>query len=226
MMDPLKVNDAIRYFPCFSALSPTDWSLAETVRVSPSTLHPITTGHYLTHAIFILSGCIRIYKIGSSGREVTLYRVRSGECCVLMMASILGEMEYEASVEIETDTEVLLFPVESFREWMNDYKPVRQYVYRQFMDRFTHVSSLLEQIAFGSVRERIATYLILRQNELRTASEWIETTHEQMAIELGTAREVVSRLLRDFVHDGAIIVQRGRIAVTDSNKLLSYTSPL
>lgn len=225
-MDPLKVNDVVRHFPCFSALSSTDWTLAKTVRVSPSTLHPITEGHSLTHAIFILSGSIRIYKIGASGREVTLYRVRSGECCVLMMASILGEMEYEASVEIERDTEVLLFPVESFREWMNTYKSVRQYVYRQFMDRFTHVSSLLEQITFGSIRERIATYLLQRQDELGDPSAWLEITHEQMGIELGTAREVVSRMLREFVHDGAIIVQRGKIAVIDTSKLLSYTSLL
>lgn len=225
-MDPLKANDVVRHFPCFSALSSSDWTLAKTVRVSPSTLHPITEGHSLTHAIFILSGSIRIYKIGASGREVTLYRVRSGECCVLMMASILGEMEYEASVEIERDTEVLLFPVESFREWMNTYKSVRQYVYRQFMDRFTHVSSLLEQITFGSIRERIATYLLQRQDELGDPSGWLEITHEQIGVELGTAREVVSRMLREFVHDGAIIVQRGKIAVMDTSKLLSYTSLL
>ncbi|MCS7459696.1 Crp/Fnr family transcriptional regulator [Paenibacillus doosanensis] len=225
-MEPRKVDEIIRLFPCFSYLSAQDWAQADTIRVAPSTLHPIAEGHYLKHAIFVLSGCIRIYKIGASGREVTLYRVRSGECCVLMMASILGETPYEASVQIESETDIALFPVEPFRKWMHDVPSVRKFIYRQFMDRFIHVSALLEQIAFGSVQERVAAYIMQRHEERGSDSEWIVLTHEQMAVDLGTAREVVSRMLRSFAQEGAIIVRRGKIAVADTGKLTSYASPL
>jgi len=223
-MEPRKVDEVIRLFPCFSDLSDPDWAQAETVHVSPSTLSPITEGHRLKHAIFILSGCIRIYKISPSGREVTLYRVQSGECCVLMMASILGETEYEASVHIESETEALLFPVNSFRQWMNAYPSVRRFIYKQFVDRFTRVATLLEQIAYGSMQERIAAYIIRRLDERGAAAESIEITHERMSIDLGTAREVVSRILRNFAREGAITVRRGKIAVEDINKLTSYAS--
>lgn len=208
-------------FPCFSELSKQDWEVAKIAKVSPASPHSIREGHELQHAMFILSGSIRIYKISNSGKEVTLYRVRGGECCVLMMASILGETEYEASVHIETETDVLLFPVDNFRKWMYMYKSIRQMIYRQFIVRWTDVANLLEQIAFCSIHERISGFLIERQTTLGPSSNIIEITHEQLAIELGTSREVVSRALKEFSDKGAILLQRGKIYIVDLKKMKS-----
>ncbi|CAG7641865.1 hypothetical protein PAESOLCIP111_04278 [Paenibacillus solanacearum] len=223
-MNSDQIHAVIRLFPCFAELSATDWASAETMKLTSSSLHPIAEGHRLNHAPFILSGCVRIFKLNASGREVTLYRVRGGECCVLMMASILGETEYEASVHIESEAEVLLFPVDAFRRWMHSYQPVSRYIYKQFTSRFISVTSLLEQIAFGSMQERVAAYLIQRHQETASSSAGIEMTHEQIAVELGTAREVVSRMLKNLAGEGAIRLQRGKIIVTDYAKLLSFTS--
>jgi len=223
-MDDHKIDHIINVFPSLSNLTVQDWALAETIQISPGTPHSINEGHQLTHAIFILSGCIRIYKISHTGREVTLYRVQAGECCVLMMASILGEMAYEASVHIESDVEALLFPVESFRQWMHMYQPLRQFIYKLIVTKFTLVSDLLEQITFGSIQERIASYLIQRLNQTGNPCGEIRITHERIGIELGTAREVVTRILKKFAQEGAITLQRGTIVIVDTQKLLSHAA--
>ncbi|RTE08173.1 Crp/Fnr family transcriptional regulator [Paenibacillus whitsoniae] len=226
ILQPLQDMTSITsLFPCFGELSEQDWLLAQKVRVSPSTPHEIAEGHRLSHALFVVSGSVRIYKISPGGREVTLYRVGPGECCVLMIASILGETEYEASVQIETETEVLLFPVTAFRKWMHAYPSLRRSIYRQFTERFIRVTSLLEQIAFGSLPERVASYLLQRLPKSEGATE-IRVTHEQLAVELGTAREVVSRILKEMAVTGAISLQRGKINVLDQAQLHRYCSPL
>ncbi|MBD0384014.1 Crp/Fnr family transcriptional regulator [Paenibacillus sedimenti] len=204
-------------FPCFADVPHTDWQLAETVTVDPFTPHSIREGHILEHAMFILSGWIRVYKLSAAGREITLYRVRSGQSCVLMMASILGETEYEASVSIEAETGVLLLPVPLFRTWLNTYTPVRQFFYKQFIDRMTSVTSLLENIAFQSVPYRVAEYLLAASS---ASIPSLRITHEQLAIELGTAREVITRILNEFAGKGAITLNRGKITIMNRGKLI------
>lgn len=196
-------------FPCFAAAPNDAWNTSELISVTPATPHSIREGHVLRHAAFIMSGRIRIHRITPEGREVTLYRVHGGECCVLMLASILGDTAYEASVDIETDSEVLLIPIPTFNELMDTTRPLKQYVYKQIIDRLTSVTKLLEHIAFRSIPYRIAEYLLSGGPTLRM-------THEQLAIELGTAREVVSRTLRTFVQEGAISLGRGRIVIMDA----------
>lgn len=218
MIQQSDINYITDLFPCFSALSRQEWELAEMITVMPSSPHAIREGRELQHAVFVLSGSLRIYKISRSGKEVTLYRVGNGECCVLMMASILGEMEYEASVQIETDTRLLLFPVDRFREWMHLYKPLRQMIYGQFVSKWTEVATLLEHIAFDSIPERIYNFLIQRQSS-GLADNLIKITHEQLAIELGTSREVVSRTLKKFSDEGAIVLRRGSIQVLSLEKI-------
>ncbi len=201
-------------FPCFAAVPRDDWNGAELAAVTAATPHAIREGHMLEHAVFILSGTIRIYKLSSEGREVTLYRVHGGQCCVLMLASILGDMPYEASVEIETDAEALLLPVPSFVRWMDAIKPVKQYVYKQIMHRLTDVTKLLEQIAFRPIPYRLAELLLSAR-----AAGGLRSTHERLAVELGTAREVVSRSLKSFESEGAIALSRGKIAIVDADLL-------
>jgi CRP/FNR family transcriptional regulator len=209
-------------FPVFSHVPDESWDLAQLVRVTPSTPHSIREGHMLQHAMFIMDGWIRVFKISSSGKEITLYRVGSGQCCVLMMASILGETEYEASVSIEAETEVLLLPVAQFRTWMNTHQPIRQYIFKQFIDRMTNVTHLLENVAFQSIPYRIAEYLLLQSAQ--TSSVFI--THERLAVELGSSREVITRTLKDLATKKAIVLGRGRITITDRSILNLIINPL
>lgn len=219
-MDALQMQQVQQAFPCFDSVGPGNWEAAEIVSVSPDTAHNVREGHRLQHAMFILSGSVRIYKISPEGREITLYRVQKGQCCVLMMASILGETEYEASAAIETATEILLIPAAEFRSWMDAYLPVRQFIYKQFVQRMTNVTMLLEKVAFQPIPCRIAEYLLLESAQRQ--ADMLRITHERLAIELGTAREVVTRTLKEFAVKGAIAVHRGRIDLLDKAMLRGF----
>jgi len=202
-------------FPCFSHVLYENWKSADILTITPTTSHSVREGHILQHAMFIISGSLRIFKISPSGKEITLYRLQSGQCCVLVIASILGETEYEASVSIEAETEVLLLPVSEFRSWMDTIKPIRQYIYKQFIDRMTNVTKLLENVAFVPIPYRIAEFLIIKSAQV----ESLQITHERLAVELGTAREVITRVLKDFASKGAIVLRRGNITILDRSIL-------
>lgn len=216
MMQANNYEHAIKLFPFFSELNLKDWKLARPLKINSNLIYE---KHELHDVMFLLSGSLRIYKIGNTGREITLYRIHSGETCVLMLASILGELDYEASIEVETETEILLFPIESFRKWMDRYKPMRQWVYKQFVLRWTSIADLLEQIAFSSTYDRIMKFFIERQQVLGASNSIIKMTHEQMAIELGTSREVISRALKAFSDKGAITTHRGKIKIINLKKM-------
>jgi CRP/FNR family transcriptional regulator, anaerobic regulatory protein len=205
-----------RLLPFLSSVSAEDWKRTEVLEVDPSTPHSIREGHMLNHAIFILAGCIRVYKISELGREITLYRIKAGQSCVLMLASILGETPYEASVSIEGSSQVLLIPVELFQQWMNTIQPLRQYVYKQIIEKITSVTSLLEDVAFKPIHYRLAAYLY-QSTDAKTLE--VKATHEQLSIELGTAREVISRSLKDFEKRGFVSLSRGKINVLNRDSL-------
>jgi len=217
-MDELQISRVRDLFPCFATVPETRWAKAELIEVAPSTPHAIREGRLLEHAMFIVGGGVRIYKIGpSTGREITLYRVFAGQCCALMMASALGETEYEASAAIEVLTEVFLLPIADFKSWVDDFKPVRQYVYKQIISRITDVTNLLENVAFQSIPCRLADFLLIRSSAREKAT--LRLTHEQVAAELGTAREVVSRTLKSFAAKGTLALKRGEITVLSPHNL-------
>lgn len=220
-MDPHDIQRISSLLPFLSAISSEDWDRTELRTVDPSTAHPIREGHFLQHAIFIVKGTVRIYKISEQGREITLYRIENGQSCVLMMASILGETEYEASASIETQSELLLIPADVFRGWMDRHKPLRQFIYKQFIDRITAVTNLLENVAFKPIHLRLAKFLFDSTSE---TSSTLIITHDQLAVELGTAREVVSRTLKEFQNRGILTLSRGKIRILERmalNKIIN-----
>lgn len=211
-MHPHEVQRITDLLPFLSTLSQHDWHCTQLISIDPSTPHTIREGHILQHAMFIVKGTVRIYKMNEQGREITLYRVQSGQSCVLMMASILGETEYEASASIEVESEILLIPVGIFRTWMDHHKPLRQFIYKQFIQRINAVTNLLENIAFKPINYRLAQLIFNNTNE-KTST--LTITHDLLAVELGTAREVISRTLKDFQNRGILSLKRGKICLTD-----------
>lgn len=196
-------------FPCFSSVSIEEWQRAGITVEHLAPRLAMEEGHLFAHAAFVVDGRVRIHKISESGREVTLYRVQSGGVCVLMMASILGETGYEASAEIEVDSEILLLPVAVFKRWMDTHKELRQFIYQTMIKRMVSVTSLVEDIAFKPINTRIAEFLVDRTGE---SCETLHMTHDALAIELGTAREVISRALKSFEKAGWLELGRGKIA--------------
>jgi len=216
-MHPTVKDKASLTFPFLAFIPDSYWMQCEIRTVSPSTSLFIREGHMFQHAVFVLSGTVRIFKGNEQGREITLYRVQDGQNCVLMMASILGDTPYEASVEIEEETDLLLVPIPLFKNWIEICQPLKQFIFGQMVERITSVMTLLDSIAFRPITYRIAQFLLGNTNDKNAT---LRITHEQAAIELGTAREVVSRALKVLTDNRLISQGRGYIEVLDRDRLL------
>jgi CRP/FNR family transcriptional regulator len=165
----------------------------------------------------IVNGLVRIYKLSDEGREVTLYRIGRGETCVLTAACLLGSgtIPYPVSAVTEHDTLMVIVPLEFFRRIFNTDEAARNFVFSAMAGKFYTVLGLVENITFKRTNERLLDLLISKTGG---GAYPLYATHEAIASELGTAREVVSRLLKEFEQEGMLKLQRGKVT------LLSLTS--
>ncbi|WP_169081629.1 Crp/Fnr family transcriptional regulator [Paenibacillus sp. PL91] len=213
------IPQIISLFPSLSDISEQDWNTKgiEVLEIMPNFI--IQEGHFLEHAVMLLEGTVRMYKISSSGREITLYRINGGECCPLMISSILGESEYEASACIEKPCLALLIPIFTFRDWMDQHRNFRLFMFKSLANRIIIMSNLLDSINFKSIRGRISEYLI---QMTMGSSGTLSITHDAMSIELGTAREVISRTLKLLEKEQLIALSRGKISIINRDGLENY----
>ena len=177
-------------------------------------------GDVCTQLAIVLSGIVRVYKIGESGREITLYRIEEHESCILTASCILSQIRFPALAIVEQEVRAALIPAPVLREWIEKYDVWRHYVFELMSKRLADVITTVEEIAFRRVDVRIAEFL-LRSAEAKAD---IETTHQEIAYELGTAREVVSRILKDFERMDLISLSRGIITVRSKQALLEKAS--
>ncbi len=163
----------------------------------------------------LISGVVRVYKIGETGREITLYRFGNGESCILTANAILSEQNFPAIATVENDAEAVMIPAETFRDWVRRYDLWREFVFDLLSERLSSVMAIVEEVAFHRMDERVAKFLSDRLGQ----SESIQITHQEIAAELGSSREVISRILEDFSALGIISVSRGAIKVLDRDNL-------
>ncbi len=173
-------------------------------------------GDECAHLALVMSGTARIYKLGENGREITLYRIGRGESCILTASCILSQMPFPAFAVCEEGLEAVVIPAGQIRQWLAESSLWRDYVFGLVAHRMADIISLVEEVVFRRMDQRIADYLIQhgRQNGQR-----IEITHQLMASDLGTSREVVSRILKDFETGGIIRVARGSVEILDLEQL-------
>lgn len=155
---------------------------------------------------------MRVYKTGETGREITLYRIEPGESCILTANCILNRRGFPALAEVEQTTEVLLIPAAVFQEWMDRYKFWRDYIHAIIDRRITSVLTIMSEVVFARIDQRIAELLLSGVG----TDGGLTITHQKIAGELGSAREVVSRVLKDFEKRGLIRLARGRIELADA----------
>jgi CRP/FNR family transcriptional regulator len=167
----------------------------------------------------LFSGVARVFKIGENGREITLYRFSDGESCILTASCILGNHTFPAIAQIECEAEALLIPAPVYYEWMNRHAFWRDYTFALLSNRLAAVMSILDEVAFRRMDARVAELLLRRA---ASAGDVIRITHQEIAAELGTSREVVSRILEDLHARGALIAGRGLITLADRQKLRSW----
>lgn len=165
----------------------------------------------------LLSGVVRVYKIGETGREITLYRFGLGEGCILTANAILSQRSFPAIATVEEDAEAVMIPAEVFREWVNKFDLWREFVFNLLSDRLSTVMAVVDEVVFKRMDRRVAAWLLNQakvQNPMRV-------THQEIAAELGSSREVISRILEDFSREELIEAGRGTLEVLDFEGLES-----
>ena len=167
----------------------------------------------------LVSGVVRVYKIGETGREITLYRFGNGESCILTANAILSQKNFPAVATVEKEAEAVMIPAQAFRDWVRRYDLWREFVFDLLSERLSAVMMIVEEVAFRRMDARLASFLLERG--FRADSIYI--THQQIAAELGTSREVVSRILEDFSAVGMVQVSRGVVRIVDREALQTHT---
>ncbi len=167
-------------------------------------------GRECSHLALVLSGTARVYKLGESGREITLYRIGPGESCILTASCIVSHTQFPAFAVCEDMVEAAVIPADEIRQWIAQSALWRDYVFGLVAQRMGDIISLVEEVVFRRMDRRIADYLLQRFKQKQSK---IEITHQMIASDLGTSREVVSRILKDFESRGMILVTRGAVEV-------------
>lgn len=165
--------------------------------------------------LFLYEGTIRVSQSSDNGRDIVLYRVDAGESCVLTTACMLAEEAYNAEGIAETDITVVTLPKLAFDSLVADEPAFRDFVFAAYSRRLIDLLRVVDDVAFGRIDMRLAERLLT----LVGGDKEISATHQQIASELGTAREVISRVLNDFQKRGLIAQSRGRITILDKPRL-------
>ena len=156
----------------------------------------------------VMRGSIRVAKCGE-GRELQLYRVAPGETCILTSSCLVGGTDYPATGMVETDARLVVLPKAVFEDLLATHAPFRQYVFGLFAERLTELMGLVEAVAFHKLDRRVAGALLGRGRA-------VAMTHQQLADEVGSVREIVTRVLRNFADQGFVKLGRGSIEVLDA----------
>ncbi len=159
----------------------------------------------------VMKGVLKVMRTEEDGREILLYYIKAGESCIM---SFLGGLHNETSkvkAEVEEDAEILFLPLEKVSLFIKEYPEWLDYIFRLYHKRFEELLEIINAIAFKKVDERLLT--LLNKKAALTGSNVITVTHEQLANELGTARVVVSRLLKQLEDNGTVQLARNKITL-------------
>ncbi len=163
--------------------------------------------------LLLRSGQLRAYLLSEDGRDVTLYRLFRGEVCILSASCVMDSVNFDIYIDAEEDTEAYCIGAGMFRRLMQENVYVRCYAYQMTAERFSDTMWTMQQILFMSADRRLAIFLT---DELaKTGGNELRMTHDQIARYMGSAREVVSRLLKYFAQEGLVSLSRGGVTVLD-----------
>lgn len=164
--------------------------------------------------IYVETGSIRTYILSEEGKEITLYRINPGEICVLSAGCVLDEITFEVHMTAEEDSQVISINPQAISQLIENNIYFENFTLKLGMKRFSEVMWTMEQILFMSFDKRLARFLLDEQKD-----NSLSLTHEQIANYLGTAREVVSRMLKYFEQEGMVTLGRGLVTIIDKEKL-------
>ena len=205
-----------QYFPVWDKLTAAQLSLL-TDMVTERTIQKGETVHNgavsCTGVLLIRSGRLRSYILSEDGREVTLYRLFDRDMCLLSASCMLRSIAFEIVVEAEEETDLWVIPPETYRAIMEESAPLANYTNEIMASHFSDVMWLVEQILWKSLDKRLAEFLL--EEQAICGDTTLKITHEIIGNHLGTAREVITRMLRYFQSEGLVKLTRGTVELTD-----------
>lgn len=210
-----RILHALPFLRQADALLLTEFKQRAFVAHIPAGKDVFVEGDEVNAIALLVSGAVRVYKIGETGREITLYRFGLGESCILTANAILSRQTFSAIATVEQEAEAVMIPADSFREWIRRYDVWRDFVFALLSQRLSDLMEIVDEVTFRRMDIRVATLLLERS---RTRNP-ISGTHQEIAAELGSSREVISRILENLASQGSIRVLRGSIEVLDSDLL-------
>lgn len=177
----------------------------------------IHNGNECSGVIFVRSGSLRLYIMSESGKDITLYRLHKGDMCMLSASCVLKTITFDVFVDAEEDSECYVISGSSFTEVSSRNPQMKIFALETAVSRFSDVMWVMQQILFMSIDKRLAVFLL--DESARINSDIITLTHEQIARYMGSAREVVSRMLKYFANDGIVELSRKGIKILDKKRL-------
>ena len=172
--------------------------------------------------MLIISGQLRAYIVSDEGKELTIYRLFELDTCLFSASCIMQSIQFDIIIEAEKDTEVWIIPPQLYLSVMNESAPVANYTRELMSSRFSEAMWLIEQVMWKSIDRRLAAFL-LEEAQLE-GTNVLKITHETIANHMGTAREVVTRMLRYFQNEGMVKLTRGTVEILDERVLRTLAS--
>lgn len=210
-----------QYFPFWQKISEEDraYLCQNTAEEHFEKEQPVHNNMGCSGLFIVRSGRLRIYMLSEDGKEITLYRLSQGELCMLAASCVLQSITFDVYVDAEMPTDCYRISASAFGEVSERYLEVKNYALEVAVKRFSDVMWVMQQIVFMSMDRRLAIFLF--EEMQNNGSDTVTLTHEMISRHLGTAREVISRLLKHLASDGLIEVTRKSIIVKDKKKLRS-----
>ena len=211
-----------QYFPIFDKLPPAE----QTALSQVATFRTAKQGTLLHSGqqdcmglLVIRSGQLRAYYTSDEGKEITMYRLFERDICLFSAACVMSNIQFDMMISAEKDSQFWIIPPYYYKALMERSVEIANYTNQIMATRFTDVMWLMEQVMWKSFDKRLAAFLLEESNLEGTTQ--LKITHEQIAAHLGSAREVVTRMLKYFQNEGMVTLPRGTIAITDEKKLLA-----
>ena len=170
-----------------------------------------------TGLLLVKAGQLRAYILSDEGREITIYRLFDRDLCLFSASCIMRSIQFEVTIQAEKDTDLWVIPAEVYQDIMETSAPVANYTNELMASRFSEVMWLIEQIMWKSFDKRLAAFLL--EESAVDGSEALKITHDRIAAHMGTAREVVTRMLRYFQSEGMVALTRGSVELIDRKRL-------
>jgi CRP/FNR family transcriptional regulator len=220
MLEPAQYQRLVRTIPILQRADP---SMAQDIQRSaffakiPAGRDVFIEGDRVDAIALLVSGVVRVYKVGETGREITLYRFGLGQSCILTANAILSQENFPAIATVEQEAEAVMIPSDTFRRWVDRYSLWRDFVFDLLSHRLVSVMEIVDEVAFQRLDKRLSSFLLERSQ----LGHPIRITHQEIASELGSSREVISRMLENLADQGLLESSRGQIEIIDRKGLNS-----